>query len=105
MGKGIKFDVPKEGFIVFKFDGKLPTYRYSTAVKLLREQGVSQVALDEFEKERVMFGGSCPIHGDLPDPVIGTMDTLEGRRTAFACPHCSSEAIRKAWEAEGHGAS
>ena len=95
MSDGIKFDRVKAGTI----SGTTPAaVRYSTAVRRARANGMSEENLAALEADRKQFGASCPVHGELADPVIGI---VEGSMVAFACPHCSGPEVLKAWEDEG----
>ena len=95
--RGRRFKKVAHGF----FDGLPPLVRYSTAVTALRRRGTPEEHMQEFENDRKLYGSQCPEHGELADPVIGFVDSAEGKRVAFACPWCSGSTILAAWEKEG----
>lgn len=70
--------------------------RFSTIIRSLRRQGAEDTAR-KLEEEQKAVGSYCALHGELTDPVIGLLED----RVAYACPWCSGEAVREAWEKEG----
>lgn len=70
--------------------------RLSTLLQRWRDRGRNPE--DEAEVLRVVDKHRvCPTHGRLEDPIVG----LVGDQIAVACPWCSGDAVREAWEAEG----
>jgi hypothetical protein len=90
----IKFDRPVDGRMA---PGNGPI-RFSTAERLLREQG-SGSAADELVRDKLAAGSECPVHGKLEDPIV--VVSPEMGRVAFCCPRCSAPEILEAWEREG----
>jgi len=82
------------------FDAPPQSLRFSTYVRGMRAQGLEASAA-EFEADKAKYGSSCPVHGELADPVIGMVGEGSTARVAFACPQCSGPEILAAWEKEG----
>ncbi len=75
--------------------------RYSTTLRALRRTGFDEAKIAEFENDKATQGSTCPVHGELDDPVLGILGSGKEARVAFACPWCSGEAILALWEREG----
>ncbi len=82
----------------YGFFGDMPgCVRLSTCLRRLREQGAPLEAIEEVMRVHREHG-TCPTHGHLDDPIIGTVPPDQ---IAIACPWCSGASVLAAWEAEG----
>lgn len=80
------------------FLGGLPCcLRFSTMCKRMAAAGADQPTLDKLEAMREKAGSSCPIHGELADPIVGMLHS----ELAFICPDCSDPKVKAQWVAEG----
>lgn len=91
----------REGGKLGLFTGTPGIVRMSTAARMLREIGRHGDA-SEIEREARIAAPWCPQCGrKLEDPVVGMLNTPDGPRMVYACPHCSGPDILAQWEAEG----
>ena len=71
--------------------------RMSLIIKRLRAQDGGERAVRAVEDAYAKVGKSCPVHGELHDPILGLLDG----DLAFICPDCSAPEIKARWEQEG----
>lgn len=72
------------------------TLRFSILVSKLLAEGAD---VTEFVRDKEVAGSSCPVHGELEDPIVMLMPG--GDRVAFCCPDCSAPELKAQWDREG----
>lgn len=84
------------GFFALPKSSDPPCLRLSNALTRLRKEGAEESAhkLEVMARE---CGRFCTTHGYLEDPIIGIVGA---ENVAFACPQCSGDLVREAWERE-----
>jgi hypothetical protein len=70
--------------------------RWSSVKQRLLDAGHPDV-VKVLNELRLEVGTSCPVHGELEDPIVVTA----GENVCFGCPKCSGPAVQKQWEEEG----
>jgi hypothetical protein len=75
--------------------------RYSRLVAFVRENGGTEEAILEFERDKnIACASVCPTcKAGLADPIA--MVDVRANRMVFACPACSAPEVRERWEREG----
>lgn len=71
-------------------------FRLSSCLRRAREQGQTEVVAAVTSVYQA--NNTCPTHGFLEDPIIGTVPP---NQIAICCPWCSAPEVLAAWEAEG----
>jgi hypothetical protein len=74
-------------------DGKWSGGLVRTSNVLARVRREDPEAAEVIELLRSEVGKTCPVHGDLEDPIIAV---VRGE-VAFGCPDCSGEELRQRW--------
>jgi hypothetical protein len=79
------------------FDGSPGVLRMSTALRRAREQNMPPEVAETVQRI-YREHDTCPTHGKLEDPIVGT---VAPDQIAIVCPWCSDPQVLAAWEAEG----